>query len=98
MSPRGRSHPVAHGEIATLLRKIRDDAGGTSGVEAGRRTGFSQAKVSRMERGQLVPTTRDLHEQHRAAVPARSTHLSVFHPLVIPGLLHTEEYVRAVFT
>ena len=51
-----------------------------------------------MERGQLVPTTRDLHEQHRAAVPARSTHLSVFHPNVITGLLHTEEYVRAVFT
>jgi hypothetical protein len=32
---RGRSHPVAHGEIAKLLRKIRDDAGLTSGIEAG---------------------------------------------------------------
>jgi Rad3-related DNA helicase len=140
--PRGRSQPVAHSEIAKLLRKVRDDAGVTSGVEAGRLAGFSQAKVSRMEAGRFVPSpedadryaralgasaairrqlvamARDLHEQHRAATPARvslsrsaatheqrvrrnearSTHFSVFHPLVIPGLLQTEEYVRAVFT
>ncbi|MGH3821444.1 MAG: helix-turn-helix domain-containing protein [Pseudonocardiaceae bacterium] len=140
--PRGRSQPIAHSEIAKLLRKIRDDAGVTSGIEAGRLAGFSQAKVSRMEAGRFVPSpedaeryaralgasaairrqlvamARDLHEQHRAATPARvsvsrsaatheqrvrrnearSTHLSVFHPLVIPGLLQTEEYVRAVFT
>lgn len=51
--PRGRSQPVAHGEIAKLLRKIRDDAGVTSGIEAGRRAGFSQAKVSRMEADRL---------------------------------------------
>jgi hypothetical protein len=114
----------------------------TSGIEAGRLAGFSQAKVSRMEAGRFVPSpedaeryaralgasaairrqlvamARDLHEQHRAATPARvsvsrsaatheqrvrrnearSTHLSVFHPLVIPGLLQTEEYVRAVFS
>ncbi|MGH3777470.1 MAG: Scr1 family TA system antitoxin-like transcriptional regulator [Pseudonocardiaceae bacterium] len=140
--PRGRSQPVAHGEIAKLLRKIRDGAGVTSGIEAGRRAGFSQAKVSRMEAGRFVPTpedadhyaralgasatvrrqlvamARDLHEQHRAATPARvsisrsaaaheqrvrrnearSRHISVFHPIVIPGLLQTEEYVRAIFT
>ncbi len=139
--PRGRSQPVAHGEIAKLLRKIRDDAGMTSGTEAGRRAGFSQAKVSRMEAGRLVPSpedadhyaralgasaavrhqlvamARDLHEQHRAAAPARvavsrsaaaheqrvrrnearSTHISVFHPIVIPGLLQTAEYIRAIF-
>ncbi|MGH3898933.1 MAG: DUF5753 domain-containing protein [Pseudonocardiaceae bacterium] len=28
---------------------------------------------------------------------ARSTHISVFHPVVIPGLLQTEEYIRAIF-
>ena len=139
--PRGRSRPVAHGEIAKLIRRIRDDAGVTSGIEAGRRAGFSQAKVSRMEAGRFVPTpedadhyarvlgasstvrrqlvamARDLHEQHRAAAPARvsisrsaaaheqrvrrnearSTHISVFHPIVIPGLLQTEEYIRAIF-
>lgn len=140
--PRGRAQPVAHGEIARLLRQIRDDAGITSGIEAGRRAGFSQAKVSRMEAGRLVPSpadadryaralgaaaavrrqlvamARDLHNQHRAAAPARvslsrsaaaheqrvrrnearSTHISVFHPIVIPGLLQTEEYIRAIFT
>jgi hypothetical protein len=139
--PRGRSRPVAHGEIAKLLRKVRDDAGVTSGIEAGRRAGFSQAKVSRMEAGRLVPTpedadhyarvlgapsavrrqlvamARDLQEQHRAAAPARvsvsrsaaaheqrvrrnearSARISVFHPIVIPGLLQTEEYIRAIF-
>lgn len=140
--PRGRSQPVAHSEIAKLLRKIRDDAGVSSGIEAGRLAGFSQAKVSRMEAGRFVPSpqdadryacalgastairrrlvamARDLHEQHRAATPARvslsrsaatheqrvrrnearSTHISVFHPLVIPGLLQTEEYIRTMFT
>ncbi len=112
----------------------------TSGIEAGRRAGFSQAKVSRMEAGRLIPTpqdaehyaralgasaavrrqlvamARDLHEQHRAALPARvsvsrsatheqrvrrneqrSTHIAVFHPIVIPGLLQTEDYIRAIF-
>lgn len=140
--PRGRSQPVAHSEIAKLLRKIRDDAGVSSGVEAGRLAGFSQAKVSRMEAGRFVPSpedadryaralgasaairrqlvamARDFHEQHRALAPARvslsrsaatheqrvrrnearSRNISVFHPLVIPGLLQTEEYIRAVFT
>ncbi len=140
--PRGRAQPVAHGEIAKLLRKIRDDAGITSGTEAGRRAGFSQAKVSRMEAGRLVPSpedadryaralgaaatarrqlvamARDLHDQHRAAAPARvslsrsaaaheqrgrrnearSTHIAVFHPIVIPGLLQTEEYIHAIFS
>ncbi|MGH3928058.1 MAG: Scr1 family TA system antitoxin-like transcriptional regulator, partial [Pseudonocardiaceae bacterium] len=113
----------------------------TSGIEAGRRAGFSQAKISRMESGRLVPSpedadryaralgasptvrrqlmamARDLHEQHRTAAPARvsvsrsaaheqrvrrnearSTHIAVFHPVVIPGLLQTEEYIRAAFT
>ncbi|MGH3868288.1 MAG: helix-turn-helix domain-containing protein [Pseudonocardiaceae bacterium] len=138
--PRGRPQPVAHSEIARLLRKIRDDAGISSGIEAGRRAGFSQAKVSRMESGRLVPSpedadryaralgastavrrqlvvmARDLHEQHRAAAPARvavsrsaaheqrvrrnevrATRTAVFHPIVIPGLLQTEEYIRALF-
>ncbi|MGH3767487.1 MAG: helix-turn-helix domain-containing protein [Pseudonocardiaceae bacterium] len=64
--PRGRAQPVAHGEIAKLLRKIRDDAGITSGIEAGRRAGFSQAKVSRMEAGLLVPSPADAEPYARA--------------------------------
>jgi len=67
-------------------------------------------------RCQLTAMARDLHEQHRAATPARvsvsrsaaheqrvrrnearATHIAVFHPIVIPGLLQTEEYIRALF-
>lgn len=140
MSPRGRSKPAAHGSIAELLRKMRDDAGITSGEAAGDLIGVTQATISRWENGkqvpppeladrygralrapaavrrQLVAMARDLHEQHRAAAPARvavtrsadhekrvrrneerATHISVFHPIVVPGLLQTEDYIRAIF-
>lgn len=140
MSPRGRVKPVPAGSVAELLRKIRDDAGITSGADAGNLIGVTQATISRWEGGRQVPTpeqaeqyaralrapasirrqlvtaTRDLHEQHRAAAPARvavtrsaehekrvrrneqrSTHIGTFHPVVVPGLLQTEGYIRAIF-
>lgn len=139
--PAQRSRPVGDDELSTLLRKIRDDAGITSGAEAGRRAGISQSTVSRMEAGRTVPTpeearryaealgaapatTRrlirvidDLREQHRASTPARvgvsrgpaheqrvlrnetgAARIEVFHPLLIPGALQSEAYVRAVFS
>lgn len=139
--PAQRSRPVGDDELSTILRKIRDDAGITSGTEAGRRAGISQSKVSRMEAGRLVPTTEearryaealgaapatirrlvrvvdDLRKQHRASSPARvgvsrgaaheqrvlrnesgATQIDVFHPLLIPGTLQSEVYVRAVFS
>ena len=37
------------------------------------------------------------HEQRVHRNEARSTYISVFHPIVIPGLLQTEEYIRAIF-
>jgi hypothetical protein len=37
------------------------------------------------------------HEQRVRRNEARSTYISVFHPIVIPGLLQTEEYIRAIF-
>lgn len=132
---------MANDELSALLRKIRDDAGVTSGVEAGRRAGISQSKVSRMEAGRLVPTAEearryatslgarpttirklvrlidDLRAQHRAAAPARvgvsrgaaheqrvlrnesaAARIAVFHPLLIPGALQSETYIRAVFS
>lgn len=142
MAPRGRSEPVANSPIAKLLCKIRDDAGIATGEEAGKRAGFSQAKVSRMEKGRTVPSPEDaehyarvlgataevrrklvgmvrgFHEQHRAAAPGRvavsrfsashekrvrrneeiSSRISVWHPLLLPGALQIEEYVRAVMS
>lgn len=139
--PAQRSQPAGNDELSHLLRQIRDDAGITSGIEAGRRAGISQSKVSRMEGGRLVPTSEearryaealgakpaairklvrvveDLREQHRAAAPARvgisrgaaheqrvlrnetgARRITVFHPLLIPGGLQSEVYVRAVFS
>lgn len=67
-------------------------------------------------RRRLLSRARDLHDQHKAAAPARITlrraagyqqrvgrieaesrHLATFHPLLIPGLLQTEDYMRALF-
>lgn len=42
------------------------EAAGVSGVEAGRRAGFSQAKVSRLERGKTVATPADVEALTRA--------------------------------
>jgi transcriptional regulator with XRE-family HTH domain len=67
-------------------------------------------------RRRLVSRARDLHDQHKAAAPARITlrraadyqkrvgrieaesrHIATFHPLLVPGLLQTEDYMRALF-
>lgn len=132
---------MAPGSIADLLRRIRDDAGISSGEAAGALIGVAQATISRWEQGRQVPSphdadryaralrapaavrrqlvamARDRHEQYRAASPARvsvsrsadherrvrrnevqAARIAVFHPLVIPGLLQTADYVRAIFT
>lgn len=140
MSPRGRSKPVAPGSIAELLRRVRDDAGISSGQAAGALIGVTQATISRWEQGRQVPSphdadryaralrapaavrrqlvamARDRYEQYRAATPARvsvsrsaehekrvrrneaqAARIAVFHPLVIPGLLQTADYIRSIF-
>jgi transcriptional regulator with XRE-family HTH domain len=106
--------------------------------DAARLTGFSAAKISRVERGVNVPTetdvttlarayrapaevrdrlgaiARDIRAEHRPVVMARgkghpsafqerlkrieatTAHLTTFTPTVIPGLLQTEAYMRAL--
>ena len=68
-------------------------------------------------RQRLVTLARDLHDQHRAATPARvgvsrgaaheqrvlrnesaARRIAVFRPLLIPGALQSESYIRAVFS
>ncbi len=53
-------------------------------------TGQRPARVS-------VVRSAAAHEQRVRRNEGRSTRISVFHPVVIPGLLQTEEYIRAVF-
>jgi transcriptional regulator with XRE-family HTH domain len=129
---------VGNRPLTDLLRKIRDNTG-LSGTAAAERAQLSQAKVSRWEKGRLVPKpedadryaralnasaadrrrliamVRDLHEHHRATTPTRvsvsrlaehekrvfrnerdTVHIRVFHPLLLPGLLQGEEYIRAI--
>ncbi|MCA1675587.1 MAG: DUF5753 domain-containing protein, partial [Actinobacteria bacterium] len=37
------------------------------------------------------------HEQRVRRNEERAVHIAVFHPIVIPGLLQTEEYIRTIF-
>ena len=58
--------PVGHGprgraRLADALAQARKDAG-ISGAEAGRRAGMSQSKVSKIERGFLLPTVDDVQK------------------------------------
>ena len=53
---RERSRPVGNDQLSTLFRRIRDEAGISSGSEAARRAGITQATVSRWESGRHVPT------------------------------------------
>ena len=52
-------------DLAAMLLAVRE-AAGLSGVEAGRRAGFSQAKVSRIERGRTIATPADVEVLTRA--------------------------------
>lgn len=56
MAPRERSTTSANPEIANLLRRIRDASDVSSGGEAGRLIGVSQATISRWEKGTLIPS------------------------------------------
>lgn len=49
------SHPARPDELSTTLRRLRRDAD-LSGMEAARRAGYSQPKISRFETGRQVPT------------------------------------------
>lgn len=66
------SNPGAD-ELSTLLRQLRLDAG-LSGMEAARRAGYSQPKISRFETGRQVPTPdqiRTLARVYRAPAVTR---------------------------
>lgn len=124
-------------ELSRTLRQLRQVAGLT-GMEVAERTGFSQAKISRVERGTNVPTPGDVgilleiygapsevrHHLLEVAEHVKATNRRVvlsradragfqkriakfnrdakqireFSPVIIPGLLQTPEYMRAVFT
>lgn len=47
-------------ELSTTLRRLRS-AAGLSGMEAARRAGYSQPKISRFETARQVPTTEEVH-------------------------------------
>ncbi len=54
------SHPTRQpDELSTTLRKLRSDAA-LSGMEAARRAGYSQPKVSRFETARQVPTAEEV--------------------------------------
>lgn len=124
-------------ELSRALRELRA-AAHLSTRRVAERTGFSAAKISRVERGINVPTetdvaalvhayqappevrthltgiARDIRAEHRPVVMARgkgrpsafqerlariestTEHLTTFTPTVVPGLLQTEAYIRAL--
>jgi transcriptional regulator with XRE-family HTH domain len=124
-------------ELSRTLRELRQ-AAHLSTRDAAGRTGFSAAKISRVERGINVPTeadvavlvaayqtpedvrihlrdiARDIRAEYRPVVMARgkgrpsafqerltrieatTEHLTTFTPTVVPGLLQTETYMRAL--
>ena len=124
-------------ELSRTLGELRAKAELTT-REAGQLTGFSQSKISRIERGHNVPTVADvdalarayrapsaqrkrlldiagdIQAEHRpvvmvrgkgrpsafqdrlAKIEATTAHMSTFTPTVVPGLLQTEPYIRAV--
>lgn len=129
--------PSGRDELSRTLRELRQ-AAEMSTREAAKRTGFSAAKISRVERGINIPTeidvatlvrayrapaqtrshltsiARDIAPEHRPVVMARgkgqpsafqkrlhrieatTAHLTTFTPTVVPGLLQTEVYMRAL--
>lgn len=129
--------PCGRDELSGTLRELRQ-AACLSTRDAAKCTGFSAAKISRVERGINIPTetdvavlvgayrapdetrshlmriARDIQPEHRPVVMARgkghpsvfqkrlnrieatTEHLSTFTPTVVPGLLQTEVYIRAL--
>jgi transcriptional regulator with XRE-family HTH domain len=123
--------------LSRTLRELRE-AAKLSTRDVARLTGFSAAKISRVERGHNIPTeadvatltrayrapadvrarlttiARDIQSEHRPVVMARgrgqpsafqerlqrieatTEHLTTFTPTVVPGLLQTETYMRAL--
>ncbi|MEV6818349.1 helix-turn-helix transcriptional regulator [Nocardiopsis dassonvillei] len=125
-------------ELAEGIRQLRT-ASGMSGMVVAERLGWSQAKVSKVERGKVTASLQDVralldlfqpplaerkkleahaqelndryrslrmlrkrgleHEQQGIKRVESSTRLlRVFEPSVVPGLLQTAEYARAVFS
>jgi transcriptional regulator with XRE-family HTH domain len=123
--------------LAAALRELRR-AADLSGEALGRRIGASQSKVSRIELGQLVPSTYDVErwgkatrasagqqaellelveavtteavawrrqlrrglvalQRETAQLEASAGTIREFRPLLIPGLLQTPAYARAVY-
>jgi len=134
------TEPGGLDELSRTLRDLRKTAG-LSGAQAAERAGdgFSQAKISRIEKGNTVPVPGDVatlaeiyhappeirrrldtlaadvkaanrrvvlpRRANRAEFQARigrieasSEQIREFSPIIIPGLLQTAEYMRAIFT
>lgn len=135
--------PTEPGGLDELSRTLRDlrKAAGLTGAQAAEQAGegFSQAKISRIEKGNTVPVPGDVatlaevydtplelrrrlealatdvkaanrrvvlpRRANRAEFQARigrieasSEQIREFSPIIIPGLLQTAEYMRAIFT
>ncbi|MGH3548730.1 MAG: helix-turn-helix domain-containing protein [Pseudonocardiaceae bacterium] len=60
-------------ELSTALRRLRSDAD-LSGMEAARRTGYSQPKISRFETARQVPTTEEVRVLCRVYGAAPEVH------------------------
>ena len=128
--------PSQRHQLAQALRELREQAG-LSGMELSRRSGISQASVSRIENAKQVPSAVDLgawmeatgagaarqtelvelrervateavawrRHQGRSlkaiqaevqAAEAAASRVRLFHPTLVPGLLQTPAYIRAI--
>lgn len=128
--------PAGRDRLARALREARSGAG-ISGVRAGRAAGMSQSKISKIERGLLLPSVDDvaalcrvygvgegerddvlvlteaLHaeastrvimargvsqtQQRIARLEADTSLVRSFQPLIVLGVLQTQEYAECLF-